>query len=56
LDGLTLAEIEQQSDMNIADLPIPSFAVREITADPQFTGGVLSKLSKDEFKQWVKTW
>lgn len=56
LDGLILAEIEKQADMDISSLPLPPFAVREVTDDPHFNGGMLSKLSKDEFKRWVKSW
>jgi CYTH domain-containing protein len=56
LAGLILAEIEGHSGRDITQVPIPSFAVREVTNEPQFTGGMLVELSKDEFLQWMKTW
>ena len=56
LSGLILAEIEGQSSMEIAKLPIPSFAVREVTNDLKFTGGVLAELSGEEFQRWRDVW
>lgn len=54
--GLVLAEIESHSENDISTLPVPEFAVREVTGDPQFTGGELAKLSQDEFQRWLALW
>ena len=53
----TLGMVKQINDLTrgIAQLPIPPFAVREVTDDPQFTGGTLIELSEVEFKEWMKT-
>jgi CYTH domain-containing protein len=41
LDGLLLAEIEAQSAEELAQIPMLTFAAKEVTADPRFTGGAL---------------
>ena len=41
LDGLLLAEIEAQSAEELAQIPMPSFALKEVTGDLRFTGGAL---------------
>lgn len=51
LDGLVLAELEAQASAAFASLSVPAFAVREVTADPLFSGGALAGLSPGEFKQ-----
>lgn len=56
LEGLILAEIEGHSGRDIAQLPIPPFAVREVTDAPRFTGGMLVELSKEDFQRWRQTW
>ena len=56
LSGLVLAEIESQSESDISTLPVPEFAIREVTNDPLFTGGKLAELSQDEFQAWLATW
>lgn len=43
LAGLVLAEAELASALALAAFPSPAFAVREVTADPQFTGAWLVK-------------
>lgn len=53
LGGLVLAEIEGQEHVDIASLPLPGFALREVTGDPQFTGGELARLSAGEFQTWL---
>lgn len=39
--GLILAEIEARSAEQLAEIPTPSFVVKEVTDDPRFTGGAL---------------
>lgn len=41
LTGLFLAEAEFADDAAMAAFPDPAFAVREVTDDPRYTGGVL---------------
>jgi CYTH domain-containing protein len=41
LAGLFLAEAEFADDAAMAAFPHPAFAVREVTADPRYTGGEL---------------
>jgi len=56
LIGFILTEIESHSDIDITLLPVPDFAVKEVTNDLRFTGGELVKLSRAEFQQWFLTW
>jgi len=51
--GLVLAEIESHSEVDISPLPVPEFAIREVTGDPLFTGGELAELSQGEFQGWL---
>jgi CYTH domain-containing protein len=53
LGGLILMEIESLPDRDISSLLIPEFAVKEVTDDPFFTGGVLAELSGEGFQQWL---
>lgn len=39
LAGLILAEAEFENDEALASFAIPPFAVREVTDDPEYTGG-----------------
>jgi CYTH domain-containing protein len=55
LAGLILAEIEAQPGITIELLPVPSFAVCEVTAVPLFTGGLLFQLTPAEFQQHLAT-
>jgi CYTH domain-containing protein len=41
LHGLILCDIEARSAEELAQIPMPSFAVKEVTDDPRFTGGAL---------------
>ncbi len=41
LDGLILAEIESLTDENLMTIPVPDFAIREVTDEIEFTGGQL---------------
>lgn len=43
LAGLVLAEVELESDAELAALPLPPFARCEVTALPLFTGGALAR-------------
>jgi CYTH domain-containing protein len=56
LKGLILAEIESRAEREINKLPMPPFAIREVTGDPKFTGGELVKLSEEEFQRWMEAW
>jgi CYTH domain-containing protein len=50
LHGLILAEIEAETEADLAGLPLPAFALKEVTADPFFTGGQLAALTAVEFQ------
>ena len=54
LEGLLLAEIEFDSAMDAESLSLPSFAVREVSADNRFTGGRLAHASRYEIKVWLE--
>lgn len=41
LTGLVLAEVELGNAADLAAFPTPEFAVREVTSEPQYTGGAL---------------
>jgi hypothetical protein len=41
LEGLILAEAEFETAAALEAFPMPDFAVREVTDDPRYTGGVL---------------
>lgn len=56
LSGLILAEIEQYPGQEIHQLPVPEFAVKEVTSEPQFLGGELAKLTRQEFLLWSERW
>jgi CYTH domain-containing protein len=48
--GLILCEIEADSSEMLAAVPIPPFAIREVTDDPFFTGGRLVTLTSAEIR------
>lgn len=50
LAGLILCEIEAESDEQLAAVPLPPFALREVTDDPFFTGGHLITLTAEELQ------
>jgi CYTH domain-containing protein len=54
LEGLILAEIEFLEDADAGAFPTPTFAIRDVTDDPFFTGGELVQLSAAEFGQWKR--
>lgn len=56
LSGLVLAEVEAHATEDLAGLPVPAFAVREVTADPMFEGGALAALTADQFQQRLAGW
>lgn len=33
------------------ELPVPSFALKDVTDDPFFTGGILAGLTEQEFRE-----
>jgi hypothetical protein len=49
LEGLVLAEAEFETAESLAAFPHPDFAIREVTNDPRYAGGVLVRhgLPKD---------
>ena len=51
LQGLILAEMEAETAAELAAQPIPSFALKEVTADPFFSGGALAGLTEEEFRE-----
>ncbi len=51
LAGLLLAEIESQGKIDIASLPVPEFATKDITEDAFFKGSNLAELSEVEFQE-----
>ena len=53
LEGLLLVEIESQGKIKVAHLPVPGFAVRDVTDDPFFTGQNLAGITKAEFQHWL---
>jgi len=53
LSGLVLLEAEFASNAKDTELIIPKFAVREVTAEPFFTGGALANLSSGDFRRWL---
>lgn len=50
LTGLILAEIEAQTEAELAELTPPRFALKEVTDDPFFTGGHLAMLTEQAFQ------
>ncbi len=50
LTGLILAEIESETKEKLARLPLPAFALKEVTADLFFTGGYLATLTQADFQ------
>ena len=50
-EGLILAEVEGESESALAQLALPTFAVRDVTGDPFFTGGALATVSEDDLKR-----
>ncbi len=54
LHGLVLAETEFDSDEEMDNFKLPSFAVMEVTGDPMFTGGRLVELTADEIRAELK--
>ncbi len=54
LTGLVLAEIEQPDIDSLLAIPHPTFALRDITDDPRFTGGELVRLTAVQCQQLLK--
>ena len=50
LTGLVLCEAEAESAQAIGALSFPPWAVREVTADPFFTGAELARLTAEQLK------
>jgi hypothetical protein len=55
LEGLVLAEMHLFPEMGpVTGCPLPG-CVREVTAEPAFTGGRLAQLAAREARAWVET-
>lgn len=50
LDGLVIAEVEFETPFASDSLSVPSYAIREVSADERFTGGYLVRLSHAELR------
>lgn len=50
LRGLILAEIECETEEELAHLSLPSFALQDVTDDPFFSGGFLASMSEKAFR------
>jgi len=48
--GLILAEIELESSAEASGFVLPSFALKDVTDEPFFTGGNLVTMTDEEFK------
>jgi len=50
LAGLILAEIEGETVNEVAQLPLPAFALADVTDDPFFEGGALALIDPERFQ------
>jgi CYTH domain-containing protein len=53
LPGLVLAEVEFDSEASADALTVPSFVLREVSADNRFTGGRLVCASRQDLEVWL---
>jgi CYTH domain-containing protein len=53
LEGLLLAEAEFDSVSDAEALPVPAFALREVSSDERFTGGELASASRQQILAWL---
>lgn len=53
LEGLLMAEAEFESAAAADALTLPSFIVREVSADDRFTGGQLVCASPEDIRTWL---
>ena len=51
LSGLILSEVEADSVEEVARIDLPPWVSHEVTTDPFFTGGALSRASADELRR-----
>jgi CYTH domain-containing protein len=49
--GLILAEMEFEETPELDELVLPLFALKDVTADPFFSGGNLAMMREEEFRQ-----
>jgi CYTH domain-containing protein len=54
LIGLLLAEIEAESEEELMVLPVPEFAMCEVTAVPFFTGGNLVTITEERLREEIR--
>lgn len=53
LEGLLMAEIESRGNIDLTQLPVPDFALREVTDDPFYSGSHIAKITQPEFQHWL---
>jgi len=53
LDGLNLAEAEFATDEEMMEFRPPSYALTEVTNDPRFNGGELTRATRGEIASWL---
>ena len=51
LSGLTLSEVEADSVEEVARIGLPPWVSQEVTTDPFFTGGALSRTSAEDLRR-----
>jgi CYTH domain-containing protein len=51
LQGLILAETECETAEELAQLSLPSFAFKDVTDDPFFSGGFLASINEKKFRE-----
>ncbi len=54
--GLILAEAECETEAEVANLTLPSFAQQEVTQETFFRGGVLASLPEVELRAGLRRW
>lgn len=56
LHGLVLAEMEFDDDKSMSAMPVPEFAIAEVTNDPFYTGGSLSTVDQATLRRALQRW
>ena len=51
LDGLVLCSVEADTFEALMAVPFPPFALRDVTADPFFTGGNLCRITAEDLRR-----
>jgi CYTH domain-containing protein len=55
-DGLWLAEVEFEGDVEMQRFAVPLWAIAEVTADPRFTGGRLVRTGRAELSELLRAY